>query len=167
MQVDIKTSDIRPIRQTFSHVARRLGADKPASRYQEATLDLQSTTNFHYRPLWEPEYELYDKRRTAIEMTDWYAFKDPRHYYYGAYTIARAKQQEGVDRQFEFVEKRELLARVDDEVRRSLQQVLVPLRHYECWPRAHRFPFILTLEDAANPISADRHDHHAPLDWKW
>ena len=41
MQVDIKTSDIRPIRQTFSHVARRLGADKPASRYQEATLDMQ------------------------------------------------------------------------------------------------------------------------------
>ncbi|HEU0203691.1 MAG TPA: aromatic/alkene monooxygenase hydroxylase subunit beta [Burkholderiaceae bacterium] len=131
MQVDIKTSDIRPIRNTFSHVARRLGADKPASRYQEATLDLQSTTNFHYRPLWQPEFDLFDKRRTAIEMADWYAFKDPRHFYYGVYTMTRARQQEGADRQFEFVEKRELLAQLDPALRQALTQVLVPLRHYE------------------------------------
>lgn len=131
MQVDIKTSDIRPIRQTFSHVARRLGADKPASRYQEATLDMQPTANFHYRPLWAPEYELYDKRRTAIVMADWYTFKDPRHYYYGIYTMTRARQQEGADRQFEFADKRKLLAQADAAVRESLQQVLVPLRHYE------------------------------------
>jgi phenol hydroxylase P1 protein len=130
VQVDIKTSDIRPIRQTFSHVARRLG-DKPASRYQEATLDMQPTANFHYRPLWAPEYELYDKRRTAIVMADWYSFKDPRHYYYGVYTMTRARQQEGADRQFEFADKRKLLAQADAATRESLQQVLVPLRHYE------------------------------------
>jgi len=130
VQVDIKTSDIRPIRQTFSHVARRLG-DKPASRYQEATLDMQPTANFHYRPLWQPEFELYDKRRTAIAMADWYSFKDPRHYYYGVYTMARARQQEGADRQFEFAEKRGLLAQADPELRESIQQVLVPMRHYE------------------------------------
>ncbi len=130
MQVEIKTSDIRPIRQTFSHVARRLG-DKPASRYQEATLDMQPTANFHYRPLWEPQHELYDKRRTAIVMADWYSFKDPRHYYYGVYTITRARQQEGADRQFEFADKRQLLAQADAATRESLQQLLVPLRHYE------------------------------------
>jgi phenol hydroxylase P1 protein len=131
VQVDIKTSDIRPIRQTFSPLARRFGGDKPASRYQEATYDMQPTANFHYRPLWEPQFALYDTARTAIRMADWYAFKDPRHYYYGVYTTTRARQQEGVDRQFEFVEKRELLARADDAVRASLQQVLLPLRHYE------------------------------------
>ncbi|MDM0117566.1 aromatic/alkene monooxygenase hydroxylase subunit beta [Variovorax sp. J22R133] len=130
MQVEIKTTDIRPIRQTFSHVARRLG-DKPASRYQEATLDMQPTANFHYRPLWAPGYELYDKRRTAIAMADWYSFKDPRHYYYGIYTMTRARQQEGADRQFEFADKRKLLAQADAGTRESLQQVLVPLRHYE------------------------------------
>jgi len=130
VQVDIKTSDIRPIRQTFSHVARRLG-DKPASRYQEATLDMQPTANFHYRPLWDPQHELYDKRRTAIVMADWYAFKDPRHFYYGVYTMTRARQQEGADRQFEFADKRQLLAQADAGVRESLQQVLVRQRHYE------------------------------------
>lgn len=130
MQVDIKTSDIRPIRQTFSHVARRLG-DKPASRYQEATLDMQPTANFHYRPLWDPQHELYDKSRTAIVMADWYGFKDPRHYYYGVYTMTRARQQEGADRQFEFADKRQLLAQADADTRESLQKLLVPLRHYE------------------------------------
>ena len=131
MQVDIKTTDIHPVRQTFSHVARRLGADKAASRYQEATLDMQPTTNWHYRPLWEPERHVYDKRRTNIVMADWYVFKDPRHYYYGVYTMARAKQQEGVDKQFEFAEKRNLLGALDAATRDALIRVLVPLRHYE------------------------------------
>ena len=54
MQLDLRTVSIRPKRQTFSHIARRLGADKPASRYQEGTLDLQVTHNFHYRPYWAP-----------------------------------------------------------------------------------------------------------------
>ena len=131
MQVDIKTSDIQPIRQTFSHVARRIGAGKPASRYQEATLDMQPTTNWHYRPLWEPERHIYDTRRTNIVMADWYSFKDPRQFYYGIYTMTRARQQEGVDKQFEFAEKRGLLSGLPDELRDSLAQVLVPLRHYE------------------------------------
>ena len=54
MQIDIRTRNLQPLRHTFAHVARRLGSDKPASRYQEATFDLQPTTSFHYRPLWDP-----------------------------------------------------------------------------------------------------------------
>ncbi|WP_430422549.1 aromatic/alkene monooxygenase hydroxylase subunit beta [Methylibium petroleiphilum] len=131
MQVDIKTTDIHPVRQTFAHVARRLGADKPASRYQEATLDMQPTTNWHYRPLWDAEHHVFDVRRSSIVMADWYTFKDPRHFYYGVYTMARAKQQEGVDKQFEFAEKRNLLGALDDATRDTLTRVLVPLRHYE------------------------------------
>lgn len=131
MQVDIKTTDIHPVRQTFSQVARRIGEGKAASRYQEATLDMQPTTNWHYRPLWEPERHVFDPRRTNIVMADWYAFKDPRHYYYGVYTMARAKQQEGADKQFEFAEKRNLLGGLDDATRDALVTALIPLRHYE------------------------------------
>ena len=50
MTIEIKTSTIQPIRNTFAHIERRFG-DKPASRYQEASYDLAPTTNFHYRPL--------------------------------------------------------------------------------------------------------------------
>ncbi|TAM28992.1 MAG: phenol hydroxylase [Rhodanobacter sp.] len=131
MQVDIKTSGIQPIRQTFSHIARRFGADKPATRYQEATLDLQPTVNFHYKPLWQPQYELYDARRTAIVMADWYAFRDPRHYYYGVYVQARAKQQEVQESNFEFVERRGMLRDAAETDRALLARLLVPLRHYE------------------------------------
>jgi phenol hydroxylase P1 protein len=131
VQVDIQTTSIKPIRHTFSFIARRLGADKPASRYQEATLDMQPEVNFHYRPLWQPEFALYDKRRTAIQMADWYAFKDPRQYYYGTYAMARARQQDAAEKQFEFVEKRGLLAACDEATRTLITEVLVPLRHAE------------------------------------
>lgn len=131
MQVDIQTTDIHPVRQTFSQVARRIGGDKPASRYQEATLDMQPTTNWHYRPLWDAEHHVFDTRRTNIVMADWYAFKDPRQFYYGVYTMTRARQQEGADKQFEFAEKRNLLGALGDEQRNALSLVLIPLRHYE------------------------------------
>lgn len=131
MQVDIKTTSVNPLRQTFSHVARRLGGDKPASRYQEATFDLQPTTNFHYRPLWQPELDLYDVRRTRIAMEDWYALRDPRQYYYGTYTITRARQQEAMEKNIDFVDKRGLLRDLPEAVRQELIFALVPLRHLE------------------------------------
>ena len=131
MQIDIKTADIKPIRNTFDNVAKRLGQDKPASRYQEATFDIQAETNFHYRPLWDPEHLLYDRRRTAIEMEDWYAFTDPRQYYYGAWTIARSRQQDHMEKNFAFFEKRRLVEVMPQEWRDKVAALLVPIRHVE------------------------------------
>lgn len=130
MTVEIRTQSVKPLRQTFGHIARRFG-DKPASRYQEGTYDLQTETNRHYKPLWDPERDIYDTRRTAVTMRDWYALKDPRQFYYGSYTIARAKQQEALDRQMEFAEKRELLRGLPEAARQAIVFALVPLRHYE------------------------------------
>jgi phenol hydroxylase P1 protein len=131
MSVDIKTSAITPVRQTFSHVARRLGADKPASRYQEATFDLQADCNFHYRPLWDPERELYDRRRTQVVMADWYAFKDPRQFYYGTYVLNRARLQETAESNFEFAAKHGLVSQLPEALRERIADVLLPLRHLE------------------------------------
>lgn len=130
MTVEIRTTGVKPIRNTFQHLVRRFG-DKPATRYQEIAFDVQPTTNFHYKPLWDPDRELYDTRRTAVVMADWYQLKDPRQYYYGSYTMMRAKQQEALDRQLEFVEKRELLRTLPDALRVAIGERLVPLRHYE------------------------------------
>ena len=52
MQVDLQTIALKPLRNTFKHIEKRFG-DKVASRYQEATYDLQPTDNFHYRPTWD------------------------------------------------------------------------------------------------------------------
>jgi phenol hydroxylase P1 protein len=130
MTVDIRVQSVKPLRNTFAHIAARFG-DKPASRYQEGTYHLQAETNYHYKPLWDPEGELYDQRRTAIQMADCYALKDPRQYYYGSYTIARARQQEAADRQMEMAEQRGLLSDLPEDVRAQLVRLLLPLRHYE------------------------------------
>jgi len=131
MQIDIKTAEVTPLRQTFRHVKDHIGEGKQASRYQEATLRLQPEANFHYRPYWDPERELYDTRRTAIEMENWYAFKDPRQFYYGTWTITRSKQQDATERNFNFVEKRNLLDLMSDEWRQKVSEILIPLRHVE------------------------------------
>ena len=55
MSIEIKTATLEPIRHSFANLERRFG-EKPASRYQEATYDLQAEVNFHYRPLWQPEF---------------------------------------------------------------------------------------------------------------
>jgi phenol hydroxylase P1 protein len=92
---------------------------------------LQPEVNFHYRPQWDPDHEIFDKRRTAIVMEDWYAFLDPRQFYYGAWTMARSKQQDAAERNFTFVEKRDLLDSFAPEWRLKVETVLLPLRHLE------------------------------------
>lgn len=131
MSLDIKLNSLEPRRQTFGHIARRYGQDRPASRYDEATLDVQADANFHYRPLWAPEFELFDPRRTAIKLEDWYVLRDPRQYYYAAYTIKRAEMGAASEKQFSVVEERKLLDRMDDEWRAKALAVLIPFRHYE------------------------------------
>ena len=131
MHLDLRTVSITPLRQTFDSIAERIGSDKPASRYQEATLDVRPDANFHYRPLWDPEHELYDVSRTAIKMQDWYAFKDPRQFYYGTYTLARARMQETAEGDFDFVETRSLATSYPTTAKDLALQVLLPLRHVE------------------------------------
>lgn len=131
MTLDIKGIEIKPKRQTFGHVERRIGEGKPATRYEEATYDLQAVTNFHYIPTYNPKYELYDERKTAIKMEDWYKFLDPRQYYYSNYVMIRAKQQEGAEQSFNLIEKRGLLASLPDEIKAQILKSVLPLRHFE------------------------------------
>ncbi|MFW1678114.1 aromatic/alkene monooxygenase hydroxylase subunit beta [Pontibacter sp. JAM-7] len=130
MTIQIKTSTLEPVRNTFANIERRFG-DKPATRYQEATYDLQAESNYHYRPMWDPEHELNDPRRTALVMEDWYVFKDPRQFYYGTYVQQRARMQENAEHNYAFFEKRDLAARMSDDVRNDVIRYLIPLRHVE------------------------------------
>ena len=128
MQIDLRTVSIQQQRQAFDHLVRRFG-DKPASRYQEGSYDIQAAENLHYRPTWAPEQQLYDKGITKIAMQDWYALKDPRQFYYSTYTLTRARQQETTEANFGFVESRGLVEMLPEELKRIALRVLVPLRH--------------------------------------
>ena len=130
MSIEIKTNTVEPIRHTYSNIKRRFG-DKPASRYQEASFDIEATTNFHYRPMWDPAHHLNDPTRTAIRMLDWHAVTDPRQFYYGAYVQNRAKMQEATEHSYSFCDKRGLLTRLPEKVQEDLLRLLVPLRHVE------------------------------------
>lgn len=131
MNLDIKSVEIKPIRQTYAHVARRIGDDKAATRYEEATYDLQATTNFHYLPTYNSKFEIFDENKTAINMSDWYKLLDPRQYYYSNYVITRAKQQEVAEQNFAFIEKRDLLITMPQDIKEQILKSVLPLRHYE------------------------------------
>lgn len=129
MSMDLRTITIQPLRQTFGHLARRMGADKPASRYMEGTMDLQPVENFHYRPTWDPAHAIFDPSRTRISMKDWYALKDPRQFYYGAWTLARGRMQETTGADFDLAEELGLASGYPAAGKASVTRVILPLRH--------------------------------------
>ncbi len=131
MELNIASIEIEPKRQTFGHIAERFGEDRPASRYEEAMYDAQPTENFHYRPQWEPEFEIYDKNRTKIKMNDWYDLLDPRKFHYMSYVSTRASQNAANEQSFEFIEKRGLVNFIKNENLQKVYDFLTPLRHYE------------------------------------
>jgi phenol hydroxylase P1 protein len=129
MNIDLQAREITPLRHTYAHVAKYIGGDKVASRYQEATMGAQPMVNFHYRPTWDPAHELFDAARSQIVLADWYVLKDPRQFYYATWTMTRARQQEAMEASFQFVESRGMVAMIPDAVREQALRVLMPLRH--------------------------------------
>ena len=136
MTLEIKTSSLAPIRQTYAYIERRFG-NKPATRYQEVSFDVQATTNFHYRPLWKPDKTLNDKTHTALQMQDWYVFKDPRQFYYGAYVQHRARLQDTAESNYAFFEKRFLVENISEEVKQKIITCLLPFRYVEQTANLH------------------------------
>ena len=136
MTLEIKTSNLEPIRATYAYIERRFG-NKPATRYQEVSFDVQGAANFHYRPLWKPDKTLNDASHTALQMQDWYAFKDPRQFYYGAYVQHRARLQDIAESNYAFFEKRALADNLDDTVKAKIIQCLLPLRYVEQTANLH------------------------------
>jgi len=129
MNIDLQARAIKPLSNTYAQVAKYAGGDKAASRYQEATIGAQPMVNFHYRPTWDPQHEIFDASRSRVVLADWYVLKDPRQFYYASWTMARARQQDAMEANFQFVESRGMVAKIPDALRHKALQVLMPLRH--------------------------------------
>jgi phenol hydroxylase P1 protein len=130
VQYELRTQVIEPRRKTFSNLTARFG-DRPATRYEEGSIDVQATTNFHYRPLWDPEHEIYDPTFSQLRLTDPYSFTDPRQYYYAPYVTARSNHYEGFNSTVKYLENRQLLERLPESWKALIVDVVLPLRHYE------------------------------------
>lgn len=160
MQYELRQRIIEPRRKTFQHVIDRLG-DRPASRYEEGTLDVQPTENFHYRPLWDPEHELYDPTYSALRLTDPYRFKDPRQFYYAPYVTARAAMHDAFGKSLSYIEQRQLLASLPTGWQELLTTVVLPLRHFESGAQlisvaGARFAYGTSVEQCLSYAAFDR-----------
>ena len=130
MQIELRTQVIEPERKTFTNLVDRFG-DRPASRYEEGSIDIQSVANFHYRPLWSADHEIYDADYTAFKLEDPYSFTDPRQLYYAPYVQSRAAMNEAFVKTIDYVEKKDLLQKLPAGWDALVGEVLVPLRHWE------------------------------------
>lgn len=160
MQFELRTQVIQPQRKTFQHLIDRYG-DRPASRYEEGTIDLQATANYHFRPLWGPEKEIYSPDYSVLKLTDAYTFTDPRQYYYAPYVTARADMHEAFGSTLSYLEKRGMFERLPGQWRSLFAQVTLPLRHYEAAGQminshAARFGWGTTITQCAAYAAFDR-----------
>ncbi len=130
MQFELKTQVIEPVRKTFDHLVARYG-DRPASRYEEGSIGIQATEHFHYRPTWAPDKEIYDAAFSRFVLTDPYSFTDPRQLYYAPYVIARSTLHEQFGKTLDYIESRDMFARLSESWGQVITSTLLPLRHYE------------------------------------
>lgn len=130
MQYELRQQVVEPQRATFDSLVARFGG-RPATRYEEGSIDIQARENFHYRPLWDPEHELYDETYSALRLADPYSFTDPRQYYYAPYVISRAAMHESFAKTLAYLADRDLLDRLPAGWHAVLAEVILPLRHYE------------------------------------
>ncbi len=160
MQYELRTQVIEPPRKTFTHLVARYG-DRPASRYEEGSIDIQPKENFHYRPLWDPAHEIYDETYSDFRLTDPYSFTDPRQYYYAPYVTSRAAMSDSVASTLAYLESHDLLARLPEAWSALMGELLVPLRHYESGAQMvscdiARFGFGATVTQCAAYAAFDR-----------
>jgi phenol hydroxylase P1 protein len=130
VQYELRTQVIEPRRKTFTNLVERYG-DRPASRYEEGSIDVQATANFHYRPLWDPEHEIFDPTYSALRLADPYSFTDPRQYYYAPYVTARSHLHDAFAQTLGYLERRDLLERLPQGWKDLVVQAVLPLRHFE------------------------------------
>ncbi|SDB80490.1 Phenol hydroxylase P1 protein [Raineyella antarctica] len=160
MQYELKTQVIEPLRQTFTPLIERYG-NKPATRYQEGTIGLQPVENFHYRPTWDSERELYDPNYSALKLTDPYSYTDPRQYYYTPYVTNRAAMHDAFGKTLDYVTNHGLLERTPADWQQLIAEVIIPLRHYESgaqmlYSNACRFSYGATIAQCCGYESFDR-----------
>lgn len=130
MQFELRTQTIEPKRKTFTNLVERYG-DRPASRYEEGTIDIMPVENFHYRPLFAPDKWHYDENWSAFKLTDAYSFTDPRQFYYAPYVQSRAAMNDAFSKSLEYVDSRGLMTKLPAGWDAIVGDVLLPLRHWE------------------------------------
>jgi len=160
VQFELRQQVIEPLRQTFTPLVKRYG-DRPATRYEEGSIGIQSTEHFHYRPLWDPQHEIYDTDYSVLKLSDPDAYTDPRQFYYTPYVINRAALHEAFGRNLTYVVDRDLLGKMPQAWQDLVAKTVLPLRYYESGAQllnveGGRFAYGTTVEQVFTYASFDR-----------
>lgn len=160
MQFELRQQVIEPLRQTFTPLVKRYG-DRPATRYEEGSIGVQSTEHFHYRPLWDPQHDIYDADYSALKLSDPDNYTDPRQFYYTPYVINRAALHEAFGRNLTYVVDRGLLGKMPQAWQDLVAKTVLPLRYYESGAQllnveGGRFAYGTTVEQVFTYASFDR-----------
>jgi len=160
MQFELRTQVIEPKRKTFTNLVERYG-DRPASRYEEGSIDIQAVENFHYKPLYTASRDVYDAEYTAFKLTDPYSFLDPRQLYYAPYVQSRAAMNDAIVKTIEYVESRDLLQKLPAGWDAIVGEVLIPLRHWEAGAQlvsieGSRWAYGTTIDQCCTYAAFDR-----------
>ena len=160
MQFELRQQVIEPVRQTFTPLVKRYG-DRPATRYEEGSVGIQSTEHFHYRPLWDPQHDIYDADYSVLKLSDPDAYTDPRQFYYTPYVVNRAALHEAFGRNLNYVVDRELLTKMPQPWQDLVTKTVLPLRYYESGAQllnveGGRFAYGTTIEQVFTYASFDR-----------
>ncbi|HEY5135503.1 MAG TPA: hypothetical protein VIJ41_06920 [Candidatus Nanopelagicales bacterium] len=163
MQFELRTQVIEPKRKTFTNLVERFG-DRPASRYEEGSIDIQAVENLHYRPLFSADKEHYDVGWTAFKLEDPYSFTDPRQLYYAPYVQSRAAMNEAFVKSLEYIETRDLMQKLPAGWDSLVGEILVPLRHWEAGAElvsieGSRWAWGTTIDQCCTYAAFDRIGH--------
>ena len=144
----------------FSYLEERFG-DRQATRYQEASFNVQPTENVHIEPTRDAERELYDPDYPVLKLADPYSYSDPRQYYYTPYVAAAAARHESFAQTLKYIEDRRLLDKLPDSFQITLRGFVLPLRHYESGAQlialnGSRFAWGTTVEQPIAFAAMDR-----------
>jgi len=139
------------MRTTFRYME---GLGRRPTAYEEATYRVQPVEHFHYRPLWNPEIELFDPKLTKVKVSDWEAYQDPDRLYYATYCYSRADWEKMFAETFAQAQRLGLWEQLDPKFRQALVEVVVPIRHAEygnmvTLTYVGRFAFGTAIEQAA------------------
>lgn len=160
MQYELHQQVIEPRRQTFTPLVRRY-SDRPATRYEEGSIGIQPSANFHYRPLWDPAHEIYDESFSALRLSDPDAYTDPRQYFYTPYVVNRAALHDAFGRSLTYVVDRNLLNAMPSGWQDLLAKAVLPLRYYEAGAQlisvaGARYAYGTTIEQCLSYAAFDR-----------
>jgi phenol hydroxylase P1 protein len=119
---------IKPIRTTYKYMSG-LKVKRPTT-YDEATYNLEPKENFHYRPLWNSDMNIFDERITKVKCEDWEQFRDPARLYYATYCYSRADFQARIKGQFETADRYGLFKNMDPAMVDTIREFFPVLRHF-------------------------------------